>query len=272
MKKLYFFALLFILILGLYKGGESIYNIFAKKSSHTVHKVSKEDSNQNSTVTMVAKDKSTEEVQSNSTMNDNADQEATNNPDSITVLVNKEYALPDNYKPTDLVYPNVPFTFSAKVDKRMMRTEAAAALQQLFAGAKSDGIDLLGVSAYRSYDTQKTLFNSYAQQDGEQKAETYSAVPGHSEHETGLAIDVTGGNGKCAAESCFAGTKEANWLANHAYEYGFIVRYPKGKESITGYEYEPWHIRYVGKKVAKEIQEKGITLEEYMGSLQVASK
>lgn len=184
-------------------------------------------------------------------------------PDSVEVLVNKQYKLPDSYKPQDLVYPDVPFLFNEKIEKRMMRKEAADGLQQLFAGAKQEGIMLAGVSAYRSHSTQTTLFTRYVKKDGEAAAKKYSAEPGHSEHETGLAIDVSGSTGKCAAEDCFDGTPEAVWLADHAHEYGFIIRYPKGKEAITGYQYEPWHLRYVGKEAASEIHEKGITLEEY---------
>ncbi|AUM65333.1 peptidase M15 [Brevibacillus laterosporus] len=184
-------------------------------------------------------------------------------PESIQVLVNKQYKLPDSYKPQDLVYPDVPFLFQEKIEKRMMRQEAADALQQLFAGAKQEGIMLAGVSAYRSHTTQTNLFNRYVKKDGEEAAKKYSAEPGHSEHETGLAIDVSGSTGKCAAEDCFEGTPEAVWLADHAHEYGFIIRYPKGKEAITGYQYEPWHLRYVGKEAAGEIHDKGITLEEY---------
>ncbi|MBA4534543.1 M15 family metallopeptidase [Brevibacillus halotolerans] len=184
-------------------------------------------------------------------------------PESIQVLVNKQYKLPDSYKPQDLVYPDVPFLFQEKIEKRMMRQEAADALQQLFAGAKKEGIMLAGVSAYRSHTTQTNLFNRYVKKDGEEAAKKYSAEPGHSEHETGLAIDVSGSTGKCAAEDCFEGTPEAVWLADHAHEYGFIIRYPKGKEAITGYQYEPWHLRYVGKEAAGEIHDKGITLEEY---------
>ncbi|CCF16849.1 D-alanyl-D-alanine carboxypeptidase family protein [Brevibacillus laterosporus GI-9] len=184
-------------------------------------------------------------------------------PESIQVLVNKQYKLPDSYKPQDLVYPDVPFLFQEKIEKRMMRQEAADALQQLFAGAKQEGIMLAGVSAYRSHTTQTNLFNRYVKKDGEEAAKKYSAEPGHSEHETGLAIDVSGSTGKCAAEDCFEGTPEAAWLADHAHEYGFIIRYPKGKEAITGYQYEPWHLRYVGKEAAGEIHDKGITLEEY---------
>ncbi|MNC23956.1 D-alanyl-D-alanine carboxypeptidase [compost metagenome] len=191
-------------------------------------------------------------------------------PDSITVMVNKQYQLPDGYKPADLVYPDVPFIFSEKIEKRMMRKTAAGALEQMFAGAKKDGVYLAGVSAYRSEKTQTTLFNNYVARDGEEKARTYSAVPGHSEHQTGLAIDVSGSDGKCAAESCFGGTKEADWLAAHAAEYGFIIRYPEGKQGITGYMYEPWHIRYVGKDIAEEIAAKGITLEEYYDAVPVS--
>ncbi|WP_442604245.1 M15 family metallopeptidase [Paenibacillus sp. KN14-4R] len=191
-------------------------------------------------------------------------------PQAITVLVNKQFALPDNYEPKDLVYPSVPFTFNEKIEKRMMRKEAAGALEQMFAGAKKDGISLAGVSAYRSHKTQVTLFNNYVKKDGEAKAKTYSAVPGHSEHETGLAIDVSGSDGKCAAENCFGDTKEAKWLAVHAHEYGFIIRYPKGKESITGYQYEPWHLRYVGKKLAADVAKNGKTLEEVLQAVPVA--
>ncbi|RTE09324.1 M15 family metallopeptidase [Paenibacillus whitsoniae] len=192
------------------------------------------------------------------------------NPASVTVLVNKQNALPSSYEPNDLVYPNVPFTFNEKIEKRKMRQVAATAIEKLFAGAEKDGIHLAGVSAYRSYATQKSVFERYVSMDGEEKAKTYSAVPGTSEHETGLAIDVTGSNGKCAAEDCFGGTKEAVWLEKHAYEYGFIIRYPKGKEAITGYQYEPWHIRYVGNDIAKEIQTKNVTLEEYFRTVPVA--
>ncbi|MED0675714.1 M15 family metallopeptidase [Aneurinibacillus thermoaerophilus] len=194
------------------------------------------------------------------------------NPDNIAVLVNKQWMLPDGYKPSDLVEPNVPFIFKEKLEKRLMRKEAAQALEKLFAGAKKDGIHLSGVSGYRSYKTQTALFNRYIKTHGEEAARKFSAAPGHSEHETGLAIDVSGSTGKCAAEDCFANTPEAKWLAKHAPEYGFIIRYPKGKEAITGYKYEPWHIRYVGINIAKEIASKNITLEEYVQHMILVSK
>ena len=181
------------------------------------------------------------------------------------MLVNKQFGLPMDYKPADLVDdPNLPFIFSGKDEKRLIRKVAADALEKLFGAAKKDNIFLAGVSAYRSAQTQQGLFNSYVKTQGEAEARKYSAVPGFSEHQTGLAIDVSGSTGACAAENCFGDTPEAKWLADHAHEYGFIIRYPKGKEAITGYAYEPWHLRYVGQAIAKKIHDQGITFEEYV--------
>lgn len=192
-------------------------------------------------------------------------------PDSVTALVNPFNMLPEDYNPDDLVYPDVRFTFSEKIEKRMMRKEAAEALEQMFAGAEEDGIYLAGVSAYRSHETQKALFNRYVERDGYEKARTYSALPGTSEHETGLAVDVSGSDGKCAADDCFGETEEAAWLKEHAAEYGFIVRYPEGKQEITGYQYEPWHLRYVGIELALDIAASGGTLEEYYNAVPVTA-
>lgn len=209
---------------------------------------------------------------------DSTEQPATEEPDqpqqiepdtdaeSISVIVNPNYKLPDNYEPEDLVYPNVRFIFEEKIEKRMLREEAAEALEKLFEAAEVDGIYLAGVSGYRSQSTQTALFNRYVERDGYEKAKTYSAEPGTSEHQTGLAIDVTSSDGKCAAQDCFGGTVEAIWLENNAADYGFIIRYPKGKEDITGYKYEPWHLRYVGVELAQQIDEEGLTLEEYYGA------
>lgn len=186
-------------------------------------------------------------------------------PSSIAVIVNKFIYLPSGYTPSDLVFPNVQFLSYEQTDKRKMRKEAAKMLERLFAGARKDGIHLSGVSAYRSYSTQQWLFQHYVNRDGYDAAVKFSAIPGTSEHQTGLAIDVSGEDGKCAVSSCFADTKEAKWLSKHSAEYGFIVRYPKGKENITGYKYEPWHIRYIGPAaMAMEIRDRGITLEEFL--------
>ncbi|MFJ5566555.1 D-alanyl-D-alanine carboxypeptidase family protein [Lysinibacillus xylanilyticus] len=184
-------------------------------------------------------------------------------PESITVLVNKKYAFPEGYEPKDLVYPNVPFIFNEKIEKRMMREEAAEYLENMFNAANKQNIHLAGVSAYRSSQTQTTLFNNYVERDGIEKAKTYSAVPGTSEHQSGLAIDVSGSDGSCAADDCFANTEEAAWLEDNAHKYGYIIRFPKDKENITGYQYEPWHIRYVGVNLATELYNNGLTLEEY---------
>lgn len=187
-------------------------------------------------------------------------------PDAIPVLVNKENILPDDYKPSDLVYPDVRFTFTEKIEKRMMRKEAADALELLFQAADEQGVPLAGVSAYRSLKTQTSLFNHYVEKDGLEAALLYSATPGTSEHQTGLSIDVTSSDGSCAAEDCFGETDQAQWLIDNAATYGFIIRYDEGKESITGYKHEPWHLRYVGKKLAQKLTNQGITLEEYYQS------
>ncbi|MCM3759224.1 M15 family metallopeptidase [Alkalihalobacillus oceani] len=198
--------------------------------------------------------------------------EVVTDPQSVAVLVNEEYALMDGYEPDDLVYPDIPFIFEEKVEKRLMRQEAADAVEQLFAAAKDDGMTLLGVSAYRSYQTQKSLFDYYVAQDGEELARTYSAVPGTSEHQTGLAIDVVGEDLSCAVEDCFADTVEAKWLEENAADYGFIIRYMEGKEELTGFKYEPWHLRYVGVEMAQEITKLGVTLEEYMNAVPVSDQ
>ncbi|GAB7386716.1 hypothetical protein BSNK01_05520 [Bacillaceae bacterium] len=179
------------------------------------------------------------------------------------VLVNKKRSLPPDYVPPDLVKPNIPFAFSGESPKKWMRKEAAAALERLFAQAKKERIAIAGVSAYRSYERQKEIFQYNVRTMGKEKAVRVSASPGRSEHQTGLAIDISCPRIGYALEETFAHTPEGRWLAKHAPAYGFIIRYPKGKEHITGYAYEPWHLRYVGEEVAKEIAEKGITLEEY---------
>ncbi|MCO7125277.1 M15 family metallopeptidase [Sporolactobacillus shoreicorticis] len=193
-------------------------------------------------------------------------------PESTLVLVNKYFQLPDNYVPKDLVDLDVPFTFSGKSEKKKMRAVAANPLKEMFTAAKQDGVQLAGVSAYRSHKTQVALFNYYVRRDGEKKALKYSARPGTSEHETGLAIDVSGINGKYAATQEFGKTPEAAWLAKHAQDYGFIIRYPEGKENVTGYEHEAWHLRYVGLPAAQKMVADDQTLEEYLNTIPVSNK
>lgn len=156
------------------------------------------------------------------------------------LIANKTYPLPSTYNPG-------------------VNSTANAALQKMFAAAKKDGFNLFVRSGFRSYSTQKYLYNSYVNRDGKTAADRYSARPGHSEHQTGLAFDIN------KANSSFEGSPEAKWLAENCYKYGFIIRYPKGKESVTGYIYEPWHIRYLGVETATAVYESGLCLEEYLG-------
>lgn len=156
------------------------------------------------------------------------------------LLVNKEYALPRSYGSGE-------------------DPEAYQALLNLQAGARKAGCAMPLMSGYRSFDYQEELYNDYVQTDGAEKADTYSAWPGHSEHQTGLAFDVGWVNLQ------FGDTAAGQWLAAHAHEYGFIIRYPAGKEEITGYQYEPWHIRYLGVELATKVYESGLCLEEFLG-------
>lgn len=181
---------------------------------------------------------------------------------NILLLVNKENPLSAGYRPNDLVTVNVRFNSSASAEEKMMRKDAALALEELFKGAHRDGIELYGLNGYRSYNTQQTLYNKALIQNGRSYTEKYIAKPGFSEHQTGLAMDVT----NRTYSTSFETTKEGKWLAKNCYKYGFILRYPLDKQSITGYNYEPWHIRYVGKSAAKEIFSENISLEEYLKS------
>ena len=157
------------------------------------------------------------------------------------LIVNKKYSLPANYNPG--------------VDQT-----ASTALKQLQQAASTAGHNIPLISGFRSYSRQQTLYNNYVARDGQALADTYSARPGHSEHQTGLAFDV----GKL--DDNYGSTPAGIWLKENCHKYGFILRYPKGKESITGYQYEPWHIRYVGIEHATNIMNKNITLEEYLNA------
>ena len=139
-----------------------------------------------------------------------------------------------------------------------MDPTAQAAFDEMAADAAAQGLNLYISSAFRSYEYQDGLYNRYVAQDGQELADTYSARPGHSEHQTGLAFDLN------TIDDSFANTAEGQWVAEHAHEYGFIVRYPADKVAITGYQYEPWHIRYLGDEAAA-VYESGLCLEEYLG-------
>lgn len=190
------------------------------------------------------------------------------NPTNILALINKQYLLPDKYIPADLVHPNVAFSFGdLKEEKSYMRKEAADALSKMFNDAKKSGIELYAVSGYRSYSRQKDLFDAEINQVGKEKAVQAVAIPGSSEHQSGLAMDIASKSTNLNLTQGFENTKEGKWLAENAHRFGYILRYPKGKEGITNYEYEPWHFRYVGVKAATVIFQHNWTLEEYFNEV-----
>ncbi|WP_082234738.1 M15 family metallopeptidase [Halobacillus massiliensis] len=186
-------------------------------------------------------------------------------PDIKEVVVNKQRKLPEDYEPEELIIPDVPFPFDGDQPKKYMQPEAANALEELFKGAEVEGLELYAASGYRSYDRQEAIYESNVNQRGQEEADKFSARPGTSEHQTGLAMDVTSPEMAFKLEQDFIETEEGKWLEEHAHEYGFIIRYLKGTRNITGYEYEPWHLRYVGKDISTEIHESGSTLEEFFG-------
>lgn len=168
------------------------------------------------------------------------------------IIANKSYSLPSNFVPNNLVTIN---GYIRVVDY----------VKEAFDSLKSDsaalGLNIYASSGYRSYSDQKYIYDNYVRMDGKEKADTYSSRAGYSDHQTGLTIDLN------TVDMSFDGTNESNWLKDNCYKYGFIIRYPKDKDSYTGYMYEPWHIRYVGKELAKVLYNNGnwISLEEYFG-------
>ena len=171
------------------------------------------------------------------------------------ILVNKYKYLEKDYVPDNLV--NIDSNYGIN---GYLEATTYEAFKKMTDAALEENVNLYAYSPYRSYTTQYNLYNRYGERDGYNQADTYSARAGSSEHQTGLAIDITRKGGSLNG---FENTNEFKWLQKHATEYGFILRYPKGKEYITGYQYESWHYRYVGVEVAKKIQELGITFEEY---------
>jgi len=181
----------------------------------------------------------------------------------LLILVNKQHSIDKNYKPDDLKEIKS-YAPGRDPSTRYMRAEAADAFENMVDKAAEEGVELKMTTAYRSYGFQKLLFDNYVKKEGEEAANKYSAKPGESEHQTGLAADVSSPSVDFQLSNEYGETTEGKWLAHHAHEFGFIIRFPKGKEDITGYQYEPWHIRYVGLAAAKEIYEQNLTLEEYL--------
>lgn len=173
-----------------------------------------------------------------------------------TILVNKYIYLPTDYTPNNLTTISSNYTSSTK----QLVYEAKEAFEKMAEKAKEEGYTIRAISAYRSYEYQKNLYDNYVKQDGVELADTYSARPGFSEHQTGLVVDID--NGKTDF-NYFENTEEFKWMQENAESFGFILRYPKEKEEITGYDYEAWHYRYVGKDIARFIKNNNLTLDEY---------
>lgn len=178
-----------------------------------------------------------------------------NLPSSLWTLVNKSRSIPASYTPNKLIVPDLPRAASISV-----RSDVVTPLTQMFTAAKQAGLSLMIASGYRSYENQQSIFNASAAEVGNSEANKLIALPGQSEHQTGLAVDIASSK-NCYVQACFSDTAEGKWLATNSYKYGFILRYPSSSESITGYSYEPWHFRYVGVDLATAIYESNSTLE-----------
>ncbi len=188
-------------------------------------------------------------------------------PGSLWWIVNKVRPIsPITYAPSDLVIPSVPLRLGSGDSEMRLRREAATALENLVSNAKKVDIDLLLVSGYHSYQLQVALYNASVQANGQAGADKELPRPGVSENQTGLAADLGSTTRQCEKELCFADLPEGKWLQANAYKYGFIVRYPENKTAATGYQYEPWHIRYVGPDLSIEMYHQNVlTLEEFFG-------
>lgn len=208
----------------------------------------------------------TEMVHAKSNENKTINNREVNNKE-YTVLVNRENKIEEDYMPKDLVVPNIKF-LNKNTTNKYLKKDAAIAAEKMFNDARKEGINLLGVSGFRTYRYQNSLYINKLKSVGKEEADKYVAQPGTSEHQTGLALDVLSTE-YSTLDAGFENTKAYKWLIENMSEYGFILRYKKGKNNITGYEYEPWHVRYVGKESAKEITEKNLTLEEYIKKVRV---
>lgn len=182
-------------------------------------------------------------------------------PDSITVIVNKLRALPADFTPEDLV--ELPTELTGGNQQRL-REEAAEAVEAMFKAAQDDGVELQVISSFRSFDYQQRLYDNYRERYGADNTDAMSARPGHSEHQTGLALDVDTPGGEHSLKTSFGETEAGQWLADHAHEYGLVVRYPEDQHDTTGFQYEPWHLRYFGEQYATQIVENtGVAEEEF---------
>lgn len=188
--------------------------------------------------------------------------------DSIYVLCNKLNKLSEDFVPQNLKKPDVTFSITGDDQKMYLQEEAADALTQLFQEALQNDLHLVAVSGYRSYTRQQSIYENNVATRGQVETDKISARPGHSEHQTGLAMDISCASIGNKLEFSFADTPEGIWLKENAYRFGFIIRYGQNQESLTGYSFEPWHLRYVGTDLASYLNEYQITLEELYFTIQ----
>ncbi|MCX6728585.1 MAG: M15 family metallopeptidase [Candidatus Saccharibacteria bacterium] len=193
-------------------------------------------------------------------------------PDSIWAIVGKTHPISTEYIPPDLKIPDVATRTDKSDDERSVRAIANTPLKMMFEAAAKAGHNLMIGSGYRSAALQKVYFDSLAGSVGEVDANQAIAKPGQSEHQTGLAVDISTLSRSCYLDQCFATTADGLWLADNSYKYGFILRFPRGSEAITGYQYEPWHFRYVGVDLATALHESNLTLDAAWPYLQTAEK
>lgn len=179
---------------------------------------------------------------------------------SITRIVNRTHLISSSYVPSDLVVPDVPMN-----NTQFIRQEAAQSMKELFDAAGQAGYSLYLISGYRSYNAQSSLYYTYLAKYGQEYTSRLDAHPGASEHQLGLAADFGTTDHACELQTCFADSGASQWLKDNAWKYGWILRYPEGKETVTGIMYSPWNYRYVGTKEAEKIYQSGKTMEEYYG-------
>ncbi|HLZ72562.1 MAG TPA: M15 family metallopeptidase [Dehalococcoidia bacterium] len=195
--------------------------------------------------------------------------QATCAPSDLLRLVDKDHALPDDYLPPDLVNVEPKDASPGSPTVVQLRKEADGALHSMLEAARAQNIFFLAQSAYRSYQYQSQVYQQEVNSVGQAQADRESARPGHSEHQLGLAIDFTTRGLDFDLNQSFAATPEGRWLAQHAAEFGFVLSYPEGKEAQTGYEYEPWHYRYIGTGAAQQFVQSGQTLNQWLTSRQL---
>lgn len=253
MKKIFFVILGIILLSGAtYFADKVFFKTYSNAQTSPEHKITKK--------TPIKKSVSTKKDNTETT----TQKKDYTDTSSYILLVNKTHKLSSDYTPADLRTPKVRFISYAASNVRKMRSTAADALEALFSAAKEDRITLLAVSCYRPYSYQEEVYTAKLRKDGKAEADKYVAEPGSSEHQTGLAMDLLSTE-YTELDAGFAKTKAYVWLKENCAKYGFIIRYPSEKVSVTKYDFEPWHIRYVGTAAAQSIVQKGITLEEYLG-------